>query len=110
MANEIDTEVPAKTMDLVDPLTTTPPPIKPMEPLAATTANAAPRAELPGLLYLPQSGASSYMATLDTLDGRGEFQGRTLLALLTLGNIAGSNGVPNASIGAVLIDITGPWR
>ncbi len=42
MANEIDTEVPAKTMDLVDPLTTTPPPIKPMEPLAATTANAAP--------------------------------------------------------------------
>lgn len=67
--------------------------------------NAPPRARIPGLLHVPQSGVLGLVNRLDTLDGSGELQGRTLLALATLGG-----WYTQAPTGISLVDITGPWR
>ena len=65
---------------------------------------ATPRANVPGVLHIPQSGAISSIAPRDTLDGTGEFAGRVLVAL---GTVVGGFNAPN---GLYLVDITGPWR
>ena len=65
---------------------------------------ATPRANVPGVLHIPQSGVVGAVALRDTFDGTGEFAGRVLVAL---GGISGSWNVLN---GMFLVDITGPWR
>lgn len=63
-----------------------------------------PRAVVPGVLHIPQSGVVSVVAPRDTLDGTGEHAGRVLLAL---GGVSGAYAAPT---GVYLVDITGPWR
>ncbi len=64
----------------------------------------APRAWVPGVLHIPQSGAvAAGLTPRTTVAGSGEMAGRTLLVV--------GAGNPNTSgYGAGLIDITGPWR
>lgn len=64
-----------------------------------------PRADVPGVLYIPQSGVPGIINRLDTLDGSGPMAGRTLVALV--GGNTTMNAAPNA---VTLVDITGPWR
>lgn len=64
-----------------------------------------PRAVVPGVLYIPQSGAASVLADGDTLSGSGDLAGRRLLVLATTSSSYTSN-----QTGAYLVDITGPWR
>lgn len=64
-----------------------------------------PRANIPGLLHIPQSGLIATVAPRDTFDGTGENAGRVLYAL---GGYAGSMSA--APSGIYLVDITGPWR
>ena len=64
-----------------------------------------PRADIPGVLHIPQTGVVAYFSFSDLVPGGGEYAGRMLAALPTT----------NASVGVVpgalsLVDITGPWR
>lgn len=65
-----------------------------------------PRADVPGVLRVPQAGVLSQIQPRDTLEGTGAFAGRRLLALGSTSNSITSAGVT----GIVLVDITGPWR
>lgn len=62
-----------------------------------------PRGVVPGVLYVPQSGLTSYFSVGHILPGAGEFSGRSLLAFCT--------GLSLDSVaGIAFMDITGPWR
>ena len=65
-----------------------------------------PRADVPGVLRIPQSGVLAHIAPRDVLQGTGEMAGRKLLAL---GSTERQIAVTSAN-GIVLVDITGPWR
>lgn len=68
------------------------------------TGSKPPRLVVPGVYYIPQSGALGPIVDGDTLDGAGELVGRRLLAVPDVTSLsAGPNGL-------YLIDITGPWR
>lgn len=68
--------------------------------------DATPRADVPGVLRVPQSGVASLIAPRDVVAGTGARAGRRLLALG-----ATSSNHNNAAVnGIVLVDITGPWR
>lgn len=69
-------------------------------------ANDPVRAVVPGVRYIPQTGARAVFDTAFALfDGADEFAGRKLAAIyvdvITLGHTA---------LGVSLIDLTGPWR
>lgn len=68
----------------------------------------APRADLPGVIYNPQSGSGSGISTFDKIPGTGEFEGRTLICVNP--SITPSNVAWGASSALALFDITGPWR
>ncbi|MCK6414755.1 MAG: hypothetical protein L6Q63_04230 [Giesbergeria sp.] len=63
-----------------------------------------PRAIVPGVLYVPQSGLASLVAGGDIAVGAGDWAGRQLMAVACG---TASNQLPT---GAAFIDITGPWR
>lgn len=63
-----------------------------------------PRAIVPGVLYVPQSGLVNSVAGGDIAVGAGDWAGRQLMAVVCG---TGSNQLPT---GAAFIDITGPWR
>lgn len=63
-----------------------------------------PRAIVPGVLYVPQSGLTTLVAGGDIAAGAGDWAGRQLM---TVGCGSGYNNVPS---GAAFLDITGPWR
>ncbi len=67
--------------------------------------DATPRADIPGVLHIPQTGVVGQLSPRDMLLGAGALAGRTLLCL-------GSNtsSMATAPSGIVLVDITGPWR
>lgn len=67
--------------------------------------DATPRADIPGVLHIPQTGVVGQLSPRDTLLGAGALAGRTLLCL-------GSSTSPmyTTPSGIVLVDITGPWR
>ena len=67
-------------------------------------ASNAPRAIVPGVLYVPQSGLANLVAGGDIAAGAGDWAGRQLMAVWCGSN---SNGGPQ---GAAFIDLTGPWR
>ena len=69
------------------------------------TAAEGPRAYVPGVAFVPQSGLASLVAVHDTMLGSGEWAGRTLLAL-GVGVSATSASVN----GICFMDLTGPWR
>lgn len=68
------------------------------------TADEGPRAYVPGVAYVPQSGLSTLISAHDTMLGSGEWGGRTLLA------IGAGQNTNVAPVGISYIDITGPWR
>lgn len=70
-------------------------------------ADVTPRANIPGVLYVSQSGVTASIAPGDVVVGGGEMQGRLLLAV---GNRAANAGLTSAVQGISLIDISGPWR
>ena len=72
--------------------------------LKEQTVGAPPRALVPGVHYLPQSGAVGVINDGDVLAGAGDLSGRRLLALPT------GTGYNNPPTGIYLVDITGPWR
>lgn len=71
--------------------------------LKEATANAPPRATIPGVLYVPQSNLLSLVQGGDIAIGSAEFSGRRLLT------VVGGNSL-DAGAGAAFMDITGPWR
>ena len=66
---------------------------------------ATPRANIPGIFHIPQSGLNLSVAPRDTFDGTGDNAGRILYAV---GGYSGSMSSPPTGI--YLVDITGPWR
>lgn len=64
----------------------------------------APRAEIPGVRYIPQSGAATYLSDGDIVSGAGDLSGRKLMV------VAASSSLVSAPNGAYVVDITGPWR
>lgn len=71
----------------------------------AGSADETPRANVPGVLHIPQTGVIGNMASRDILLGSGALAGRNLLALGLTNTVP-----PSAPTGIVLVDITGPWR
>lgn len=68
--------------------------------------NKPPRAIVPGVHYIPQTGSVGVLADGDTLAGSGDLAGRKLLVVGDQ-NASGFGGAP---AGFYLVDITGPWR
>lgn len=66
-------------------------------------ADGASRAYVPGLYYIPQSGASAVLTGGGVYMGAGELAGRRLRAVVTASNAYSSSG-------RALMDLTGPWR
>ena len=64
-----------------------------------------PRARVPGVWHISQTGAYGPLNDGDMLAGEGDLAGRTLMCVAT-GN-GSSSGAANA---VYLVDITGPWR
>lgn len=71
------------------------------------TAAGPVRAEVPGLLHIPQSGVASSIPAGSVIDGAGEYAGRLLLAT---GNRNSGGSLATTPDGINLIDISGPWR
>lgn len=71
-----------------------------------TTANKPPRAIIPGVHYIPQTGSIGVLADGDIMTGSGELAGRRLMVLGDQSTGAYSS---NPS-GFYLVDLTGPWR
>ena len=61
-----------------------------------------PRAIVPGVAYVPQSGLQGFLTWGGIVQGGGEFSGRRLIAVTTGSYSASAYGI-------ALIDITGPW-
>jgi len=70
-----------------------------------STPPAPPRSMVPGIHYIPQSGAGGgTLNDADRLAGAGDLSGRQLMVV---GLASSYSGAPD---GAYLVDITGPWR
>jgi hypothetical protein len=65
-----------------------------------------PRAVIPGVLFIPQSGAWGPLSDGDILTGAGDMAGRRLMVVPDPGN----NSWGNSTAACYLVDITGPWR
>lgn len=63
------------------------------------------RAYLPGLYFVPQSGAGTSFTAGSFIDGTGELAGRRLMAVKT-----SDSQVTELVTGVYFIDVTGPWR
>lgn len=63
-----------------------------------------PRVSVPGVHYVPHTGATLTLQDGDFLDGSGALTGRRLMCVAT-----GSSFVSSPT-GMYLVDITGPWR
>ena len=69
------------------------------------TAGAGPRADIPGVLFIPQTGLAALISDGDMYPGVGAMQGRWLMAVAT-----GTNQGVSTPGGMYLMDVTGPWR
>lgn len=72
--------------------------------MRAATGTEGPRAIVPGVAYVPQSGVSSLVQPHAMMAGAGEWDGHKLLAI---GLGANASSPPD---GIVFLDVTGPWR
>lgn len=76
-----------------------------MGPRFICESDSVPRADIPGVYHVPQSGLlSSPIAPRDYMDGAGVLAGRTLVALPVCGYATSGRE------GWAFVDITGPWR
>ena len=73
--------------------------------LSEAGAGKPPRARVPGVWHISQTGAYGPLNDGDMLAGAGDFAGRTLMCVATTTNLLASPA--NA---VYLVDITGPWR
>ncbi|MEG0920320.1 MAG: hypothetical protein RSD57_16245 [Comamonas sp.] len=73
--------------------------------VSETATNSAPRAEIPGVRFIPQTGVNAILIDGDILPGASELQERRLMAV----NTGTNQGVSNPA-GVYLVDTTGPWR
>ena len=64
-----------------------------------------PRARVPGVWHISQTGAYSLLNDGDLLAGTEDLAGRTLMCVATT-----SSTLSSAANAAYLVDITGPWR
>ena len=64
-----------------------------------------PRARVPGVWHISQTGAYSLLNDGDLLAGTGDLAGRTLMCVATV-----TGAASNAANAVYLVDITGPWR
>lgn len=65
-----------------------------------------PRAVIPGVYFIPQSGAYGPLSDGDILAGAAELAGRRLMVLPDPSN----NAYVNVPTACYLVDISGPWR
>ncbi len=72
--------------------------------LAEGGTNKPPRAVVPGVFHIPQTGTYGVLKDGDTQAGAGDLAGRTLLMVETGVSMTG------APTGSYAVDITGPWR
>lgn len=75
--------------------------------LTLSISDYTPRADIAGLLHVPQSSVIDSISRLSKLAGAGELTGRTLLAVTNVTVSSYPSATPN---GVDLLDITGPWR
>lgn len=76
-----------------------------MSPRFMCESDGVPRADVPGVFHVPQSGLlTSPIAPRDYIDGAGALAGRTLVALPVC------SYAYNGREGWAFVDITGPWR
>ena len=73
--------------------------------LAEAGTGKPPRARVPGVWHISQTGAYGLLNDGDLLAGTGDLAGRTLMCVAT-----GNGGASNAANAVYLVDITGPWR
>lgn len=66
-------------------------------------ADGTPRAVVPGMWYVPQSGAAALFGRGDVLAGAGDLIGRRLRAVSVGNSIYSPSGI-------AFVDLTGPWR
>ena len=66
-------------------------------------ADGTPRAFVPGMWYVPQSGAAALFGRGDVHAGAGDLSGRRLRAVSVGDNIYSPSGI-------AFVDLTGPWR
>ena len=64
-----------------------------------------PRARVPGVWHISQTGAYSLLNDGDLLAGTGDLAGRTLMCVATV-----NGSTANPANGIYLVDITGPGR
>lgn len=62
------------------------------------------RGIIPGVHYIPQTGAVGLFGHLSVHDGSGDLEGRKLLAVHV------GTGTNTPATGVAMIDLTGPWR
>lgn len=74
-----------------------------------TLAEWAPRADVPGLYYIPQYGCFPLLSRGGRVVGIAPIAGRKLYVQNIGSPTANPTGIPQ-SIGTMLIDVTGPWR
>lgn len=75
--------------------------------LANSVSSDPPRADIPGILHIPQAAVANSIKWFDVVAGTGQLSGRNLLAVTPA---ASGSGLTSAGDGCALIDITGPWR
>ena len=76
-----------------------------MSPRFMYESDGVPRADVPGVFHVPQSGLlTSPIAPRDYIDGAGALAGRTLVALPVCSHAYSGRD------GWAFVDITGPWR
>jgi hypothetical protein len=73
--------------------------------IKSQTAADGPRAIVPGVAYVPQSGLGTIISPHDFMIGAGDWNGRTLLAIG-----AGPSSAATTMSGIAFVDLTGPWR
>lgn len=71
-----------------------------------TAANKPPRAIIPGVHYIPQTGSVGALADGDIMTGAGDLAGRRLIVL----GDQYSGAYSATPSGFYLVDLTGPWR
>jgi hypothetical protein len=77
--------------------------------LVPTPADYAPRAVLPGLLYVPQSSVFSVLPPRTLIQGAAQWAGRALVAYGCGPYSTDVAGNPDGA-GLMFVDVTGPWR
>lgn len=78
--------------------------------ITVTQADFAPRADIPGMAYIPQSQCYRVFPERSTVQGAGPWAGRTMMAIPIWSSYNSDSLSSPDSVGVILVDKTGPWR